>query len=314
MSRKKIAFGLFSNLQGLETGARRAGFNAPFSSDIEELASTVAPVIWEHKGKDIFLVKDVRDLIFDKDIRNALNAIGIDIAKGELDLLVGGPPCFGITLLNANFRSVFHALNFLMIEMLRLVKEIQPKVVLIEQVPTLLSKPMRPFFNYFVNEIELLGNYHWDVKVLNAENFGCFQSRNRAMIMLVRKDLVVKPSYPAPNPVDMNKQSAFATIGAELIRHKGFKKQSGDRVRIIDGRTKLFPTMTSSDVEIFRNGLWQKLTIQDRKVLAHMDEYDFNGLISDAELTKKLGMMVLPPFAEAICRHIYSEILEKAAA
>lgn len=128
--------------------------------------------------------------------------------------MVGGPPCFGITLLNANFRSVFHELNFLMIEMLRLVKEIQPKVVLIEQVPPILHTTMRPFLNYFISEIELLGNYHWDVKVLNAENFGCFQSRKRAMFMLVRKDLGVLPSYPVPNPVDTDKQSAFATKNA----------------------------------------------------------------------------------------------------
>lgn len=314
MLRKRIAFGLFSNLQGLEIGARRADFLVPFSSDIDELAKLVAPCIWKHGNKELYLVKDVRSLLFDRDIRTALKEAGIEIGKGELDLLIGGPPCFGITLLNANYRSVFHELNFLMVEMLRLVKEIQPKVVLIEQVPTLLSTPMRPFLNYLINEIHLLGNYHWDVEVLNAENFGCFQSRRRAMIMLVRKDLGVLPSYPVGTPVDLVMQSAFSSIGAELIRHNGFRKQSGNKQRIIDGRTKLFPTMTSSDVEIYRNGLWQKLNIEDRKVLAHMDEFNFEDKISEAALTKKLGMMVLPPFSEALCRHIKIEILDKAAA
>lgn len=189
MLKRRIAFGLFSNLQGLEIGARRAGFYTPFSTDIDEQAKAVAPCIWKHGEKEVYLVKDVRSVEFERDIKAALRNMEIDFMKGDIDLLVGGPPCFGMTLLNASYRSVFHELNFLMIEMLRLVREMQPKVVLMEQVPSLMSRTMRPFLNYFINEIDLLGNYYWDIEVLNAENFGCYQSRKRAMVMLVRKDL-----------------------------------------------------------------------------------------------------------------------------
>lgn len=79
MLRKKLAFGLFSNLQGLEIGARKAGFDAPFSSDIDKLAKVVAPVICGHAGKDVYLEKDIKELSFQKHIRKELAGIGLDI-------------------------------------------------------------------------------------------------------------------------------------------------------------------------------------------------------------------------------------------
>jgi len=311
MSTKKIGIGLFSNLQGLEIGARNAGFYTPFSTDVDSDAKKASPFVRDLAEKDIFLVKDVRELTFDE-IQRLLEKI-IKVGKNDVDLLMGGPPCFGMTLLNSQYRSVFHHLNFLMIEMIRLVGEMRPKVVLMEQVPAILSKQMRPFLNLLINSIERLGDYYWSCKKLNAANFGCFQSRERVIFILVRKDLGKHPSFPEPRPVDLSKQSAFATIGAEMIKSDSFSKASGGRLKLIDGRTNVFATMTSDRVEIFRNGFWQTLTLADRKILAHMEHFDMSSVLEESILVKKLGMMVIPPFAEALCKHILDEILTGAS-
>lgn len=306
MKNQLIAFGLFSNLRGLEIGAASAGFLTPFSTDVEPETLKV----FNHLNKDSherFLIKDIEQLHF-SDIETLFDKVEAGIKKYEIDLLVGGPPCFGITLLNTNHRSVFHTLNYLMLEMLRLVSEMQPKVVVIEQVPALLHRSMRPFFLLFISTIEKLGNYHWDYKVLNAEEFGCYQRRKRVIFMLVRKDIGV-PSFPIPNKVDLTKQSAFSVVGAEYIRTRMYQKKSKYTFRLTNGRTKVFPTLTSSKVEIFRDGLWQELTIDDRLKLAHMDRYDLKGVVPETTLKKMLGMMVIPLFAEVICRHVHDVIL-----
>jgi len=171
---------------------------------------------------------------------------------------------------------------------------------------------MRPFYYLFINAIERLGNYYWDCEGLNAANFGAFQSRKRAIFILTRKDLGIRPTFPEPQNIDLSRQSAFATIGAELIRNDQFKK-SPNKKRIIDGRTNVFSTMTSSKVHIFRNDRWQEITLADRKILAHMEDFNMSSVLEEHILVKKLGMMVIPPFAEALCRHVRTEVLMKAA-
>jgi len=77
---------------------------------------------------------------------------------------------------------------------------------------------------------------------------------------MVRKDLDISPSFPVPTPVDLSRQSAFATVGAELYRAGQFKAPPQD------GMTKVFGTMTGSDSEeIYKNDRWQKLTIRSDK-------------------------------------------------
>lgn len=309
MSKKQYtAFGLFSNLQGLETGARRAGFTCPFSTDYCEDAEKASPFLTEEKHT--FLRENVKDLHF-KDIQDALAVDGWKFGVGDVDLLLGGPPCFGMTRLSTKTRSVFHDNNLLMLDMLRIANQMQPKVVLIEQVPPIFSAQLRPFFNLFISMIERLGNYEYGYEVLNAANFGCLQSRERAIFMLVRKDLGIQPSFPTGKPIDLSKQSAFASIEAELFKTDDFKKKSRKQ-RLINGKTSVFKTLTSGKVEIFRNGLWQSMSIADRKVVAHMEDFDMSQVLEGGKLIKKLGMMVIPPFAEALCRHVREEILMKA--
>lgn len=307
IKKKPIAVGLFSNLRGIEIGAQRAGFYTPFSTDIE---SDVRDFFYaNHKNMspdniETFYTADVKEIFF-SDIQRELKNINIDINVGDIDCLIGGPPCFGITGLSCN-RSVFNPLNMLMLEMLRIVDEAKPKTVFIEQVTLFTSNQMRPFRSLVYFVMDSMTDYFWDVKILNAENFGANQSRERVIIMGVRKDLGVKPSFPVPQPVDLSKQSAFATVGAEKYRCGQFKAAPKD------GRTNVFDTMTGGDSEeIFKNGRWLKLRIEERQILTDMQDYDFS-IWGVTRARDAMGNMVMPQFAEAVLKHMYKEILLKS--
>ena len=307
MKKRQIAIGLFSNLRGIEIGAQRAGFYTPFSTDIEPDVRELFYANHQNMTADdveTFYTADVRNLLF-TDIQRELRNIGITIGRGDIDCLVGGPPCFGMTLISKN-RSVFNPLNMLMLEMLRIVEEAQPKAVFIEQVPPFLSDQIRPFRDLVYTKMAEMTNYHWDIRKLNAENYGANQSRERVTIIGVRKDLEVLPSFPTPQPVDLSKQSAFATVGAEFYRSGQFKHAPQD------GKSKVFGTMTGGDSEqIYKNDRWQKLTILERQILTDTTDIDFSTW-GVSRTRDALGNMVMPQFAEAVMRHILHEILMKS--
>lgn len=64
-----------------------------------------------------------------------LESIGLE--RGELDLLVGGPPCQGYSM--AGKRNVMDPRNSLVFEFARLVCEVRPKALAMENVPGILS-------------------------------------------------------------------------------------------------------------------------------------------------------------------------------
>lgn len=312
------AIGCFSNYLGLEKGAYESGITPVLSTDIEGKIESVHTFL-KTNPQEIFKLADIKKLHFgdkcrepDYDIQNILKNSGLEIKRGDIDLLLGGPPCFGLTTISNN-RSVYNHHNYLMLEMIRLVAEIQPKVMLMEQVPPLLSKQAKLFYNHLVSRIAALGNYYWEFRKLNAKNFGCYQSRERVILMLVRKDLDILPTFPEPCKVDLEKQSAYNVIGAEIIKTYNRKDKNGEKTqRIINGKIQLFPTLTSEKCEIYRHNRWQELTIADRKILAHMEHFDMSISFDNTFMKKRLGLMVLWPFAKALCEHIKTEILDKS--
>ncbi len=117
--------------------------------------------------------------------------------KGRIDLLSGGVPCppfsvAGKQLGNNDDRDLFP-------EMLRLIKEIQPKTVLIENVRGLLDAKFDEYRNSILTELDRLG-YNHHIQLLNASDYGVPQLRPRVIIVGIRKDLKDTFSFPIPYP------------------------------------------------------------------------------------------------------------------
>lgn len=82
-------------------------------------------------GISHFFLGDVKKITGEE----ILDAIGIE--KGELDCIMGGPPCQGFTL--SGKRNVMDPRNSYVFDFIRLVLEMQPKTMLFENVPGITS-------------------------------------------------------------------------------------------------------------------------------------------------------------------------------
>lgn len=129
------------------------------------------------------------------------NVIKTDIAEFDgtpfkgVDLLAGGLPCppfsvAGKQLGQSDERNLFpHAL--------RLVDEIRPRAVLIENVRGLLSSTFEDYRSQIDKQFMKLG-YKTDWKLLNAADFGVSQTRYRVALVAIKKELWNAYQWPAP--------------------------------------------------------------------------------------------------------------------
>ena len=114
-----------------------------------------------------------------------------------VDLLAGGVPCppfsvAGKQLGQDDERDLFP-------EAIRLIREIKPKAVMLENVRGFLDPGFEEYRNHIFNAIRDLG-YSTHIKLLNASNFGVPQLRPRVVIIGIRKDQYGAFVYPEDRP------------------------------------------------------------------------------------------------------------------
>ena len=106
--------------------------------------------------------------------------------RNKIDLLSGGVPCppfsiAGKQLGKDDERDLFP-------EMLRLVGEINPRLVMIENVKGLLSPKFDNYREHILETLCSLG-YNTHIQLLNASDYGVPQLRPRVIIIGIRKDI-----------------------------------------------------------------------------------------------------------------------------
>lgn len=118
--------------------------------------------------------------------------------KNKVDVFVGGSPCQSFSAMGKR-AGLEDARGTLFYEYARLVKEIQPRVFIYENVPNMLklnkSKTWKAIYEIF----ESLG-YNVSPRVLNASNYGIPQNRKRLFVVGF-KDKNVHFEYPSPIPL-----------------------------------------------------------------------------------------------------------------
>lgn len=117
--------------------------------------------------------------------------------RGSIDLLAGGVPCppfskAGKQLGHVDERDLFP-------EALRLVEEIQPKAVMLENVRGLLDEIFDPYRNKISNRLRELG-YEPEWRLLNASDYGVPQLRPRVIFVATRNDIAGSFEWPQANP------------------------------------------------------------------------------------------------------------------
>ena len=118
---KPVAIDLFSGAGGLTLGLKKAGFEVVAAV---ELNSEIAKTYKANHRKTKLLIKDIRK-VTGKEIFEL-------ISRREIDLVAGCPPCQGFSQLTEKYKRQ-DPRNDLVLEMARIVEEIEPKIVMMEK-------------------------------------------------------------------------------------------------------------------------------------------------------------------------------------
>jgi DNA (cytosine-5)-methyltransferase 1 len=191
------AIDIFAGGGGLTVGLKRAGFNVVAAVEIEAHAFSTYkanhPEVHAYK-QDISTVKGERLLAHSP--------------TGKIDLLAGCPPCQGFTSLARKYRRS-DLRNKLILEMGRLVEEIQPRTVMMENVPGLLTEG-ESMFEAFVEKLTNLG-YGLTWKVLQVADYGIPQNRRR-LVFFASKDLAIEFPNPTHSQTGDNGLPTWKTL------------------------------------------------------------------------------------------------------
>lgn len=122
------------------------------------------------------------------------------LKPGELDVFDGSPPCQGFS--TAGKRKFGDQRNQLFREYVRLLRGLQPKAFVMENVSGMVKGSMKLIFAECLRELKASG-YKVSAKVLNAAYLGVPQARERMIFLGTRNDLSALPSHPAPSTKPM---------------------------------------------------------------------------------------------------------------
>lgn len=173
---------LFCGAGGLSHGFMQAGYNVLFGSDIDPTFGRTFMASHPHAK---FTAKPVEALTLDE----VLHATQLE--TGELDVLVGGPPCQGYSVYN-HARGEQDPRAGLFREYLRLVRGLRPKWLVMENVTGLTSISGGRLIESIVAEIKASGYRDVAFKVLKAEQFGVPQERRRIVFIANRLGIPVE--------------------------------------------------------------------------------------------------------------------------
>lgn len=135
-----------------------------------------------------------------------------NIKVGELDILDGSPPCQGFS--TAGKRQVIDNRNDLFKNFVYLIRELQPKIFIMENVSGMVKGKMKGKFKEIILSLKAL-NYQVKCKLLNAKYYEVPQSRERLFFIGIRNDLNLKPVFPEGNNKIIISKEALQNIKNE---------------------------------------------------------------------------------------------------
>jgi len=196
---------LFSGAGGLSCGLVMAGFT-PIGS-VEIMPQAVETYKYNFVKKHHFNENPVTSDIRNPEVKeNLYNSV-----KGKhIDLIVGGFPCQGFSL--SGYRVVADPRNSLYLEMLEIVKHLQPDYVVCENVEGLRSMLGGKIEEKILSDYKKAG-YSMNVTLLNAADYFTPQTRQRAIFIGNR--IGAKNYHPKP----LIDESHYVTLGDAIKKY-----------------------------------------------------------------------------------------------
>ena len=200
-----------------------------------------------------------------------------------VDLLAGGVPCppfsiAGKQLGKNDERDLFP-------EAIRILKEIKPKAVMLENVRGFLSSSFDEYRNHILREIDEAG-YNVQIQLLNASDYGVPQLRPRVVIVGIDKSIPDVFEYPSPHP------ESAKTVGEtlkEMMGANGWKHNEEWAAKAY----KIAPTIVGGSKKhggpdlgpVRARKAWAELGVDGSGVANEPPDEDFEGM---PKLTKEM--------------------------
>lgn len=213
-SRRPVAIDLFAGAGGFSLGIEQAGFDVAVAVEHDPIHGLVHAFNFPQTK---VLCADVAQLS-GQDIQKAVaewaaknrqrsRSSHAPVSKIPIDLVFGGPPCQGFSTIGK--RQIDDVRNTLVFEFCRLVKELQPRYFVMENVPGLRMTKYSSILERLLSEFKAAGYEITEpVQVLNAANFGVPQQRRRLFVLGSQVGLN-KLAYPEP---ELRSPSEYITV------------------------------------------------------------------------------------------------------
>ncbi len=196
---------LFANVGIAETYLKEVGIDV-----------LVANELIEERGRFYsHLYPEVEMIIGDITNDDIYSKIIADCRKKDIDFLIATPPCQGMSL--AGKMDNFDPRNSLIYYAVKAIKDIQPKYVLIENVPQQLKTTIR-----YHNELILIPEYlHKELdekynfavnSIICAKDFDVPQMRKRNITLLSRKDMDYVWQLPSKSHKEITLKDAIGDL------------------------------------------------------------------------------------------------------
>lgn len=164
----------------------------------------------------------------------------------DIDVFMGGVPCQSFSHAGKRLGLDDERGN-LLLEFIKIVNKINPKVFLIENVKGLVTHDKGETLKKIINSINDLNKYKVYHKVLNANDYGVAQKRERLIIIGIRNDITKIYEFPSPDI----KKLVLKDVLQNIPDSEGYE-YSDEKKKIMD----LVP----------QGGCWIDLPIETQKI------------------------------------------------
>lgn len=189
---------LFSGCGGLDLGFERAGFNIPVANEFDK-------TIWA-----TFKANHPQTHLIEGDVRQVTRKDIEPFLSGEVDGIIGGPPCQSWSEAGA-LRGIEDARGQLFYDYIRLLTEFKPKFFLAENVSGMLANRHSEAVQNILKLFREAG-YNVSLTLVNAKDYGVAEERKRVFYIGFRDDLDVQFQFPQGSTAEDDKKLTLRDI------------------------------------------------------------------------------------------------------
>jgi DNA (cytosine-5)-methyltransferase 1 len=176
--RKYNIIDLFCGCGGFSLGFKQAGFAVRFG--IDQWKDAV--VTYKRNFPEaVAMTDDIRNITGDMITEQ------LEIAKEDVDVIIGGPPCQGFSI--SGKRDANDPRNVLYKSFVNIVDSLKPKLFVMENVPGLVRLFDGKAIESIVDDFSDIG-YHVTYRILSANNYGVPQQRKRVFLVGINTDKI----------------------------------------------------------------------------------------------------------------------------